>query len=108
LERAPSVDDQRNRLVAAWVAEPKPFHFNNSLLAELANHWKFSSVITFGSGRPANATMAGDANQDGNIYNDRLPGYKRNAFLGPNYFTTDLRVAHNFPIGTRARLELLA
>ena len=107
LERGPSVDDQRNRFVAAWVAEPKPFHFGNGMLNELVNHWKFSSVITFGSGRPLNATMAGDANQDGNTYNDRLPGYKRNAFLGPDYFTTDLRIARNIPIGTRARLELL-
>ncbi len=39
-----------------------------------------------GSGRPVNATMAGDPNQDGNTYNDRLPGYRRNAFIGPGYF----------------------
>ena len=64
--------------------------------------------MTFGSGRPLNATMAGDANQDGNTYNDRLPGYRRNAFIGPDYFTTDLRITRNIPIGTRARLELLA
>ena len=53
---------------------------------------KLSSVLTYGSGRPIDATVAGDANQDGNTYNDRLPGYRRNAFIGPDYSTTDFRV----------------
>ena len=92
LERGLSVTDQRNRLLAAWVVEPRPFQLDNVLLNRLVNHWKLSSVVTLGSGRPLNATMAGDANQDGNTYNDRLPGYKRNAFIGPDYFTTDLRI----------------
>ncbi len=108
LERGLSVTDQRNRFLAATVVEPRPLQLGNSLLNALANHWKLSSVITFGSGRPYNATMAGDANQDGNTYNDRLPGYKRNAFIGPNYFTTDVRIMRTLKMGVRARLELLA
>ena len=108
LERGLSVTDQRNRLLAAAVVEPRPFHFDNALLNALANHWKFSSVVTFGSGRPFNATMAGDANQDGNIYNDRLPGYKRNAFIGPDYFTTDMRITRTLKMSERVRLEILA
>jgi hypothetical protein len=108
LERGLSVTDQRNRFIAAWVAEPKPFHFEHQLLNRLSNNWRFSSVITMGSGRPVNATMAGDANQDGNTYNDRLPGYSRNAFIGPDYFTTDLRLARTVSLREHARLELLA
>ena len=108
LERGLSVTDQRNRFLAAAVLEPGPFHLNNPILKALANHWKLSSIVTLGSGRPFNATMAGDANQDGNTYNDRLPGYKRNAFIGPNYFTTDLRVTRNLQLSDRIRLELLA
>jgi hypothetical protein len=107
LERGPSVTDQRNRLVGAWVAEPA-FHFDQAALNKLANHWKFSSVLTYGSGRPVNATMAGDPNADGNIYNDRLPGYIRNAFIGPNYFTTDMRVTRNVRCGERIVLNLAA
>jgi hypothetical protein len=107
LERGPSVTDQRHRLVASGVGEPK-FNFEQGFLNSLANHWRFSSIVTAGSGRPLNATMAGDANQDGNIYNDRLPGYKRNAFTGPDYFTTDLRVTRTVRLGDRAHLELLA
>jgi len=108
LERGPSVIDQRNRFLAAAVAEPPPFHFDNAVLSALANHWKCSSVVTFGSGRPFNATMAGDANQDGNVYNDRLPGFKRNAFIGPDYFTTDVRITRTLKLSERTRLELLA
>ncbi len=108
LERGLSVTDQRNRLIAAWVAEPKTLHLENQFLNRLSNHWKFSSVITMGSGRPVNATMAGDANQDGNTYNDRLPGYSRNAFIGPDYFTTDLRLTRTVNLNEHARLELLA
>jgi hypothetical protein len=40
--------------------------------------------------------VAGDPNGDGDIYNDRLPGYARNAFMGPDYLSTDLRIiAHH-------------
>jgi hypothetical protein len=107
LERGPSVNDQRHRFVAAWVAEPK-FHFDQTTLSRLANNWKFSSVLTAGSGRPVNATMAGDPNGDGNIYNDRLPGYGRNAFIGPDYLSTDLRVTRNLRCSEHVVLNLVA
>ena len=108
LERGLSVTDQRNRFLAAVVVDPRPLDLGNGLLNALANHWKFSTVTTLGSGRPFSATMAGDANQDGNSYNDRLPGYKRNAFIGPDYFTTDVRLTRIIKMGTRAQMELLA
>ena len=46
------------------------------------------------------------ANRDGNDGNDRLPGYRRNAFTGPDYATTDLRLIRVFPVGDHLRLEL--
>ncbi len=82
-ERGPSVTDQRNRFVAAFSAEPRPFHRGHELLGHIFNDWKISSIVTAGSGRPVNATVSGDPNQDGNDLNDRLPGYSRNAFTGP-------------------------
>ena len=108
LERGLSVTDQRNRFLAAAVYEPSPFQLSNDFLTQLVNNWRLSAVVTFGSGRPLNATMAGDANQDGNIYNDRLPGYRRNAFIGPDYFTTDLRITRTIQMSERAQLQLLA
>jgi hypothetical protein len=89
------------------VAEPN-FHFDQKVLGRLANNWKLSSVLTAGSGRPINATMAGDPNGDGNIYNDRLPGYGRNAFIGPDYFSTDMRVTRSMRCGNRVVLNFIA
>ena len=107
LERGLSVTDQRNRFIASAVYEPASFHYELPLLNALFNNWKVSSVITVGSGRPINATMAGDANQDGNTYNDRLPGAVRNAYIGPGYFTTDMRISKGFQLSERVRLTLL-
>jgi len=40
--------------------------------------------------------------------NDRLPGYGRNAFLGPDYATTDVRISRRLYLGSNLKLELLA
>ena len=53
-----------------------------------------------GSGRPVSATVTGDANQDGNNSNDRLPGVSRNSLLGPDYATTDLRLTRRSMLAT--------
>ncbi|HXZ26431.1 MAG TPA: TonB-dependent receptor [Terriglobales bacterium] len=107
LERGPSVTDQRNRFVAAWVWEPAFFHHDRPTAGKLFNDWKFSGVVTVGSGRPINARIYGDANQDDNSDNDRLPGYRRNSFLGPDYFTTDLRLGRVLHLQGRWQMELL-
>jgi hypothetical protein len=107
-ERGPSVTDQRQRLVAAYSLEPRPFHRGQELLGHIFNDWKISSLVTAGSGRPVNATVTGDPNQDGNDDNDRLPGYRRNAFAGPNYASTDLRIVRKIHVGAGDRLELTA
>ncbi len=107
-ERGPSVTDQRQRFVAAFSAEPRPFHREHQLLGHVFNDWKISSIVTAGSGRPVNATVSGDPNQDGNDLNDRLPGYSRNAFTGPDYASTDLRLVRKIHIGHGYRLEFTA
>jgi hypothetical protein len=107
-ERGPSVTDQRHRLVAAFSAEPRPFHRGHELLGHVFNDWKISSIVSVGSGRPVNATVSGDPNQDGNGLNDRLPGYRRNGFTGPDYATTDLRLTRKIHIAQGYRLDLTA
>lgn len=107
-ERGPSVTDQRHRLVAGFSAEPHLFHRGHELLGAFFNDWKISSVMTFGSGRPVNATVQGDPNQDDNGLNDRLPGYGRNAFLGPDYATTDIRLTRKIRLGERYKLNFIA
>jgi hypothetical protein len=107
-ERGPSVTDQRQRFVAAFSAEPRLFHRGHELLGHIFNDWKISSIVTAGSGRPVNATVSGDPNQDGNEDNDRLPGYSRNAFTGPDYASTDLRLVRKIHVGPGYRLEFTA
>ncbi|HTW59997.1 MAG TPA: carboxypeptidase regulatory-like domain-containing protein [Terriglobales bacterium] len=107
-ERGPSVTDQRYRVVAAFSVEPRPFHREHPLLGHIFNEWRASSVFNYGSGRPVNATVDGDPNQDGNDTNDRLPGYSRNAFTGPDYATTDLRLTRKIRLNERFKLNLVA
>ena len=105
-ERGPSVTDQRNRLTISAIEEPHPFTEGQKALGALFNHWKISGIMTYGSGRPANATVSGDPNQDGNTSNDRLSGYRRNAFTGPDYASMDLKVGRMMNLGERLHLEL--
>jgi hypothetical protein len=107
-ERGPSVTDQRYRLVAAFSAEPRPFHRGHEVLGAFFNDWKISSVVNYGSGRPFSATVAGDPNQDGNDANDRLPGYSRNAFTGPDYATADLRLTRKIHVAEHYRIDFSA
>ena len=107
-EKGPSVTDQRQRFVFSFVLAPKPFHRDHEWLGIFFNNWKASSVFTYGSGRPVSATVTGDANQDGNNSNDRLPGVSRNSLLGPDYATTDMRLTRRLYAGDRVKLELMA
>ncbi len=107
-DRGLSTTDQRQRFVLQTVAEPRPFQPDEKFLRALLNNWKFSQVTTIGSGRPVTAEVSGDANADGNIGNDRLPGLGRNSLIGPDYASTELRVSRNFRMTPRYRLELMA
>jgi len=107
-EKGPSVTDQRQRFVFSFVLAPKPFHRDHEWLGRFFNNWKASSVFTYGSGRPVSATVTGDANQDGNNSNDRLPGVSRNSLVGPNYATTDFRLTRRLYAGDRIKVELMA
>ncbi|MGC1449294.1 MAG: hypothetical protein WA830_04575 [Candidatus Sulfotelmatobacter sp.] len=97
---------------SAWSplspAEPHFFHRGHEVLGHSFNDWRISTVVNYGSGRPFNATVSGHPNQDSNDLNDRLPGYSRNAFTGPDYATTDLRVTRSLRFGERYKLNFIA
>jgi hypothetical protein len=107
-ERGPSVTDQRNRLTVSAIEEPHPFAAGQKALATVFDHWKVSGIMTYGSGRPANAMVSGDPNQDGNPSNDRLAGYGRDAFTGPDYASMDLKLGRMMNLGGPYHLELTA
>jgi hypothetical protein len=106
-ERSSSVTDQRHRFVVSWIAEPRPFHAGQEFLGWIFNDWRFSGTVTAGSGRPFDARVVGDPNKDLNTSNDRLPGYGRNAFVGPDYATTNVRLSREVHLGERLRLVAL-
>ena len=106
-ERGSSVTDQRQRLAFSFIAEPHFFHRGEELLGYLFNDWKLAGVYTYGSGRPVNATVSGDPNQDDNDMNDRLPGERRNSFLGPDYASTDLRLTRRLFLRSRLKVNLI-
>jgi hypothetical protein len=60
-----------------------------------------------GSGRPIDVRVSGDPNQDDNSSNDRLPGYGRNAFVGPDYATTNMRLSRRVFIHGKTKVELI-
>ncbi|HKW17393.1 MAG TPA: TonB-dependent receptor [Terriglobales bacterium] len=107
-ERANSVTDQRNRFVLSWIYEPRALNGGRGLLGVLTKGWKNSGVVTAGSGMPVDATVSTDANQDGNYGNDRLPGARRNSFVGPNYASTNMRVARRLYAHNGVKVELTA
>src|SRR5205823_4722962 len=90
-----------------------PFQCGAGWLAEFTSAWHTpgrtrSTVVMVGSGRPVNARVIGDPNQDDNSGNDRLPGLGRNSLLSPNYASTDMRLTRRIYAGDRVKLELLA
>jgi len=107
-ERASSVTDQRQRLSISAIEEPNPFAAGQKVAATMFDHWKVSGIMTYGSGRPANALVSGDPNQDGDMSNDRLAGYGRNAFIGPDYASMDFKLGRKIDLSKRSRLELTA
>ena len=107
-EKGPSVTDQRHRFAFSYVLAPKLFHRDHEWMGRIFNNWKTSGVVTIGSGRPISATVTGDANQDGNTSNDRLPGFSRNSLVGPDYATADIRLSRRLLLGDRMKLEFLA
>jgi hypothetical protein len=107
-ERGNSVTDQRNRFVFSWIYEPHALNGGQGIMGKLTKGWKNSGVITAGSGMPVDATVSGDANQDGNYGNDRIPGARRNSFVGPDYASANMRVARRLYSKNGYRLEFTA
>jgi hypothetical protein len=106
-ERSVSSTDQRQRLATSWVWAPKLFHRDQPVMKKLFNDWTFAGTVTFGTGRPFNARILGDANRDTNSANDRLPGAGRNSAYGPNYVSTDMRLTRRLFLRDRLTVDAL-
>jgi Carboxypeptidase regulatory-like domain len=88
-DRSRSSFDLRRRLTLAAVLE-SPFSGSTWYERALADFY-VSPIVTARSGFPFNIRTGFDVNLDA-VNNDRPLGVGRNTFIGPDFFTTDLRV----------------
>ncbi len=107
-QRGLSVTDQRHRFVANGIWAPRPPHMDNQTARYILDHWRFSSIITLGSGRPINPDAGNDPNRDANFDNDRIQLFGRNTFRGPGYANVDFRITRQIPVTERMRFEFVA
>jgi outer membrane receptor protein involved in Fe transport len=89
-----------------------PHRYTLSFISEVPksvpglHDFKFSSLLSLGSGQPFNIFAGSDANRDGNPLSDRPGNLGRDTLQGPGYASLDMRVARAFRIRERMRLEL--
>jgi outer membrane receptor protein involved in Fe transport len=99
VERGPSRQDVRHRFTLSMLSEIPPS-------VPLVRGVRLSGLVTLESGRHYNVFVGSDANQDGNPNTDR-PGFiGRNSYEGPGYASVDLRIAREFAVYGRARLDV--
>ena len=105
---APGDADQRHRLVlSAYWSIPSDWN-GDALERALFGGWSLSGIVTLASGQPYSPILSPltDINNDGNNRNDRAPGFSRNSFNYPTFFSIDPRVTKDIPIGG-ATLQLI-
>jgi hypothetical protein len=77
-------------------------------LGKISKGWKNPASSPRAVDVRINAEVAGDANQDGNSNNDRIPGVRPTHFTGPNYASADMRIARRLFRQNGYKLELTA
>ena len=65
-----------------------------------------SGLVSLESGRHYNVYIGADSNADGNPNTDRPCCVGRNSYEGPGYASVDLRIAREFALRDRARLQI--
>ena len=107
-ERGLGVNDIRHRFVFSSVWDLNyAKSVNNAAAKALLSGWTLSTISQLQSGQPVSAVVTGDPNNDGNNFNDRVPGVGRNTITGPELMDWDLRLTRDIPIHERARLRLI-
>jgi outer membrane receptor protein involved in Fe transport len=105
-----SVNDMRNRFVLSgiWNIGDYAKGIENRATRAILSGWSLSGIFTAEAGRPFTAKVGGDLNNDGNRFSDRVPGFERNSFVGPDFFSFDPRITRDIRLHERARLQLIA
>jgi outer membrane receptor protein involved in Fe transport len=106
-DRALGDNDVRHRAVFSGLWDLGYWKDSSGVAKALIDGWSLSWIASAQSGLPYNERVSNDLNNDGNRFNDIVPG-SRNAHRLPSIFNVDLRLSKRIPMGSRARLELIA
>ncbi|HEX2443436.1 MAG TPA: TonB-dependent receptor [Vicinamibacterales bacterium] len=98
-ERGPSRQDVTHRFTLSALSQ-----LSDTL--PVVGRIRLSGVVTIESGRHYNIFIGGDSNADGNPNTDRPCCVGRNSYEGPGYASVDVRVAREFALNDRARLDV--
>ncbi|MFI5119898.1 MAG: TonB-dependent receptor domain-containing protein [Thermoanaerobaculia bacterium] len=100
--------DQRHRFVLSAYWSLPYYRSAGGVEQALFGGWSLSGIVTIASGQPYTAILAPlvDINNDGNVQNDRAPGFARNSLTYPTFFSVDPRLTKDIPIGP-ATLQLI-
>src|SRR5690242_5889068 len=107
IDRGPSVNDQRHRVVTNFVWNLDYFHGLKSRPARyLVDGWSLSGVILAQTGQPYSNAIGGDSVNDTNSQTSRVPQDGRNTNYAPTISNWDLRVTKAIPL-YRERVNFL-
>ncbi len=107
LDRGPSPNDQRHRVVTNFVWNLDYFHKMKSRPARyLIDGWTLSGIILAQTGQPYSNAIGGDSVNDGNSQTSRVPQDGRNTNYAPTISNWDLRVTKAIPL-YRERVHFL-
>ncbi len=119
-ENALSDLDQRQRFVGSVVYAPAAEKISNRALRMVFGGFRFATITTIASGQPVTGNISGfptggvDGGVTGGLVSNsgsatggRIPQFGRNTFPGPHLRNVDFRIARDFSIRERVKLQLL-
>jgi hypothetical protein len=98
IDRGPSVNDQRHRVVTNFVWNLDYFHAMKSPARYIIDGWTLSGVILAQTGQPYSNGVGGDANNDTNSFTERVPQDGRNTNYAPTISNWDLSLRKSTPL----------
>jgi outer membrane receptor protein involved in Fe transport len=109
-DRGLSVNDMRNRFVLSgiWNVGDYAKGMDNRAARAIFSGWGLSGIFSAEAGRPYAAKVGADLNNDGNRFSDRAPGFERNSFVGPRFFSFDPRITRDIRLRERVKLQFIA
>jgi outer membrane receptor protein involved in Fe transport len=105
-DRAAGDNDVRHRAVFSGYWDLSYWKGSHGVAKALLDGWAMSWIAAMQSGQPYSERVTNDLNNDGNRFNDIVPG-SRNTHRVPASYNLDLRVSRRIPLGPKARLELI-